>query len=236
MKVLTAMMVFLSLSAQATTHKHVHVELNFDSNYQISKSVSNRYLTVVPEEWSFPSRTQTGKTQKAKYEKALEILEEVLNSEEFRTKVLSYKRRDGKRLYQKNYIWNESDNTLTNEDVYNLLMRGDEKMVPNSIGEMNIYSWVKICSRAQWVYQYKWCSGVVGSTAPGSSRTITHNWTFYKDFETPSMVANIVHEWIHLLGFLHGPAATMRDEVPYVVGAIAGQVAENILARENERN
>lgn len=233
MKILMTMMVFLSLSTQATTHEHVKVELNFDPDYQVSEKVFNGYLTVVPEEWSFPSGTQTGKTQKAKYEKALEILEEVLNSEEFRIKVLSYKRSDGQRLYQKNYIWNESDNTLSNEDVYNLLMKGDEKMIPNSIGEMNIYSWVKICTRLQWVYQYQWCSGVVGSTAPSSSRTITHNWNFYKDFETPNMVANIVHEWIHLLGFLHGPAATMREEVPYVVGAIAGQVAGNILAREN---
>ena len=45
------------------------------------------------------------------------------------------------------------------------------------------------------------------------------------------MVSNIVHEWIHLLGFLHG-SKNMNQEVPYVVGRIAGLVAKDILARD----
>ena len=57
------------------------------------------------------------------------------------------------------------------------------------------------------------------------------NWKFYQKYETPQMVANLVHEWIHLLGFLHGNQ-NMHEEVPYVVGSIAGEVAQNILQRE----
>jgi ssRNA-specific RNase YbeY (16S rRNA maturation enzyme) len=49
------------------------------------------------------------------------------------------------------------------------------------------------------------------------------------------MVANIVHEWLHLLGFLHGEV-NMREEVPYVVGSIAGQVAEEYLAARGIAN
>lgn len=42
------------------------------------------------------------------------------------------------------------------------------------------------------------------------------------------MVSNMVHEWIHLLGFLHGDTR-ITEEVPYVVGGIAGEVAQNLL-------
>jgi len=43
-------------------------------------------------------------------------------------------------------------------------------------------------------------------------------------------VNNLVHEWIHLLGFLHGEE-NMREEAPYVIGRIAQEVSEKVLRK-----
>ena len=101
-------------------------------------------------------------------------------SEEFKLKVLSYKRSDGKRLFQKNYLWNNKAQELSNEDIYNILMNADEPAIPGTKGEMNIYSWIKKC---KW-YDYAnpvtnvWCRKVVGSTSPHSSEWIKINYNF----------------------------------------------------------
>ena len=227
--ILGLLALFLSIEVFATTHPGVVPYLDFDENYVAPKQAINSYLVVVPEEWSFPDRTSLGRRQKEKFEKALAILEEVMNSDEFRTKVLSYRRSDGQRLFQKNYLWRNTQQTLSNEDVFDIIMTANEKMIPGTTGEMNIYSWVKVCS---WYERPgTWCRKVIGSTSPYDSKWMKLNWKFYSDFEVSNMVSNIVHEWLHLLGFLHGNV-NMREEVPYVVGSIAGQVAQNILDRE----
>lgn len=221
----------------ATTIDGIEPVLNYDTDYSsknyrsFASEVHTQPLTLVREKISFPSKTDLGKRQLAKFEKALDILEEVMNSEEFKTRVISYVRSNGKREYQKNYLWKDSTRTFTNEEIYELIMTGDEKMRPNTIGEMNFNSRVKIC---RWYENVgKWCRGVVGSTTPASSANITLNWKFYKKYETHQMVSNMVHEWLHLLGFLHGKV-DMREEVPYVVGGIAGQVAKEFLEREQQ--
>lgn len=217
-------MLLFSFHALADSHPEVKTKLNYveDAEYFASK-VGTRYLKFVIEDVTFPKGSQ-----KAKFEKALAMMEEVMNSEEFKTRVIGYTRR-GERSYQKNYIWTDSSKLLSNEDIYEVIMNGDEKMRPGTPGEMNFNSWVKQCNVFQSVTT--WCRKVIGSTDPYSSSMIRLNWKFYKSFETPDMVANMVHEWIHLLGFLHG-STRLDEEVPYVVGDIAGEVAREFLKRE----
>ncbi len=211
--------------AFATVLEHIHPELHFDENYVINeKNLDNNYLRVIPEDM----QENLSVEQSARFEQAKSILEEVLNSESFKIKVLAYRRSsDQTRAYQKNYLWNEVDNTLTNEEVYNILMQGNEFMIPDTEAEMNLYSKIKKCS---WFSSKVsvWCRKVIGSTNPQSSKWITMNYKFYKNYKTSEMLANMVHEWIHLLGFLHGNV-NLREEVPYVVGAIAGEVAREVL-------
>lgn len=230
MKTIIAMMaVLLTLNTFASTHEGVVPYLDFDEDYEISDKADNGYLVVVPEEWTFPDQTPLEREQKEKFIKALAVLEEVMNSEEFKRKVLSYKRSDGQRLFQKNYLWDNSSKLLSNEDVFNLIIQGNEKMRSNTLGEMNINSWVKQCSWwERTVRRAIWCQKVIGSTDPRNSKWIKVNWKFYAKFETHQMVSNLVHEWLHLLGFLHGNV-NMREEVPYVVGQIAGEVAKSYL-------
>ncbi len=240
-KVFLSLMVFtLSLNLFAMSDDNVKVQLSFDKNYD-STQVDSKYLKVVQENWRFPSSTTTGKAQKKKFVAALNLLEEVLNSEEFKQKVLANETVLGmddqgneikERRFGKNYLWRDSQNLLSNEDIYQIIMDGNEKMRPGTEGEMNFNSWVKVC---KW-YQKAgtWCRKVIGSTDPSNSKWIKLNWKYYSYFDTPKMINNMTHEWLHLLGFLHGPAATMRQEVPYVVGKIAEDVARSIIAKDKE--
>ena len=202
-------------------------DLNYYSTYN-NKNFDSKYLVVVPEKWSFPKGRQY-----TKFKRALDILPEVMNSEKFKLKVLSYVNSDGKRQFQKNYLWSEKTRRLTNEEVYRLIIEGNEYKRPNSIGEMNLNSYVKIC---RWYEQVTtWCRAVIGSTNPSQSKWIRLNWKFYSHYNVDQMVSNLVHEWLHLLGFLHGNK-NMREEVPYVVGAIAGEVTKEILSEHGLEN
>ena len=136
----------ISLNLHASTSDDVRPVLEYDKDaVSFAGKVGTRYIKFVAEDITFPEGPQ-----KEKFERALSLLEEVLNSEEFKTKVIGYTRR-GERSYQKNYIWNDSNNRLSNEDVYELIMNGDEKMRANTPGEMNINAWVKKCSLLQQV-------------------------------------------------------------------------------------
>lgn len=226
----------INLSAFGSTIDGIVPELNYDEEVkQPSVRFGSQYLFFVPESIRFPSATRLSQAQKKKFDKALEIMEEVMNSESFRQKVISYKRVIGyddkkpiwERSFQKSYLWRDASKHLTNEEVYNVILNGDELMRANTIGEMNFNSYVKICN--WWQKVGVWCRNVIGSTSPYKSKMITLNWKFYQRFEVHEMVSNMVHEWIHLLGFLHGKE-NMKQEVPYVVGAIAGQVAKDLLS------
>ena len=219
---------FFFTGAQAEQIEGVEPYLDFDPHYIVPReNIENNRLFVRPENTQYEILSDG---QEREFELALSLLEETLNSEEFKTKVLSYRRSDGKRLFQKNFLWNQTQRRLSNEDVYNILMRGDEHSIPGTEGEMNLNSWIKKCS--WWERAGVWCRKVIGSTNPSSSKWIKINYKFYSRYHAPEMVNNLVHEWIHLLGFLHG-SENMREEVPYVVGRIAQDVAEQILAKKD---
>lgn len=233
LKLIIVLQLLVMSFAYGSSIEGLEVPLQYDEHYMHNHNKSlqaSDYLTVNPEVTLFPNNQR----QKEKFEKALSILEEVLNSESFKSKVLAYKREsNGKREFQKAYLWRDSSKTLTNEDVLKIILAGNEKMRPHTENEMNINSYVKVCK--WWQKAGVWCRKVIGSTSPSSSRWIKLNWKFYAKFEVHQMVNNLVHEWIHLLGFLHG-SEHMREEVPYVVGKIAGVVAQEILAKENSNH
>lgn len=223
---LTVTLTFLfafTLNSFAASIDGIEPTLRFDERYdKTTKGFTNNYLNVIVESARFPAGSQ-----EAKFQEALDILPEVMNSDEFRKKVLTFVNSKGENRFNKNYLWKDSTKRLTNEDVYNIIMLGDELMRPDTLGEMNINSYVKKC-RFPMSVVHRWCTGVIGSTSPYNSKWMKLNWKFYKRFETHEMVSNIVHEWLHLLGFLHGKT-NIREEVPYVVGGIAAQVAKRIL-------
>jgi hypothetical protein len=136
----------------------------------------------------------------------------VINSEEFKAKVINYIGLDGKRAYS-------SNNGLTNEQIYSKLMEGNELLGGQStLGEMNFdlerYS--------------KWWSKVIGYTSPGVDNWIEVNGKFYANYQPDSIAGNLTHEWIHLNGFYHDSARD-HDSVPYAVGYIMEALATKYL-------
>ncbi len=225
MKYLVILALFSSFTF-AKMNEDVEVILNYDESYVMDSKSTLGHLRVVKENWSFPDRTSHERSQKEKFLQAFDAIEYVINTEEFKRRVLSYSRSsDGKREYRQNFLWGKSENKLTNEDIYNIVMNGDEKMRPDTIGEMNINSRVKKCRfyEKPWV----WCRKVVGSTSPSNSKWMKLNWKFYKKYEIASMANNIVHEWVHLLGFLHG-SRNIDEEAPYVIGSIIQELVEEL--------
>lgn len=230
MKTIIAAML-LSTMAFANTQVGITPVLHFDKNVKIKKSLIKEKLIVKIEKKYFDVKTSKSKRYwvKKRRDIAFSVLSEIVNSKEFKTMVISYERdvKVGKytiksRSYAKNYLWKNSSQNLTNEQIYDVLMRGDEKMRVNTLGEMNINSRIN----------RKLGPNTIGATSPATSAFMTMNWAFYKNFNSYEMASNVVHEWTHLLGFLHGENSTKHQEVPYVVGAIVKELARKII-KEN---
>lgn len=223
MKYLILGLMIGSMNLQASTIESVQekVELNFtyDTESQKFKDTTfNGYVKILKESIDFPQGRQ-----RVKLERAIDLLDTIINSEEFKRKVIAYTRPNGSRSYSKNYLWYDTTKRLTNEDIYMILMTGDEKMRPHTLSEMNLN--IKKYKSPWWSVVGK---KVIGWTSPSSSARINVNWRFYDDFEIHQMAGNIMHEWIHLLGFLHGKE-NAHQEVPYVVGRIASEMAADMI-------
>lgn len=209
-KIITALAFTFALNASGHMVK-------IDKNYRpifsknakaLAENVRTHYLKVVPGELYFPNGVQ-----RQKLDEALRVIEAVVNSSEFKEKVIAYVGTDGKRQYT-------SNNNLSNEEIYEKLMAGSELLSSDSLGEMNFdLTW----------YNRFW-SKVIAHTSPGRSNWINVNWKFYKNFDVEDMASNVLHEWIHLMGFYHDSARD-HDSVPYAVGYIMGDLAKKYQAQ-----
>jgi hypothetical protein len=137
----------------------------------------------------------------------------VINSEEFKERVISYK---GERGYA-------SNNSLSNVQIYELLMTGHEILDgESSIGEMN-FDIKRYKSKNPF-------SSVIAYTNPGKDNIIRANQRKYIDINVAGIAGNITHEWIHLMGFLHADAND-TDSVPYAIGNIMEELADKYLSQ-----
>lgn len=138
--------------------------------------------------------------QEQKVEKAVEIIKSVVASEEFRMKVLTYTY-DGKRQFNNN-------NGLTNEQIYQLILEGSEKLIPGKDFEMDLE-----------LELYYTSNNTVGYTYPNTVK-IWMNSKYFTPYTPAQVAGNMFHEWTHKLGFDHAANYTVaRDSsVPYAIG------------------
>lgn len=148
-----------------------------------------------------------------KMDKAFAALEKVVNSEEFKNKVLNFENSKGENKFA-------SNKNLTNAQIYSIFMDGRETLQQNTPGEMNFY--LKL--------YYKRYSKVIGWTN-GSINTININWKFFKNFAPADVAGNLAHEWTHKIGFDHVSAAE-HDSAPYAIGYIVREMAAKVLKGE----
>jgi len=210
--ILIALSLFITSVASAhTTSADKHPALQ-SLVIKHSEVLNGNFLKVVPGQLkgfdSFPS-------EKERLQKAFLVIEAVVNSTEFKNRVIAFKGSGPKGGYT-------SNQNLSNEQIYDFLMQGKELLDgETTLGEMNL----DISRYSPW-----YSSKVIGRTSPGKSKWIEVNGQHYRSMDVANMAANVTHEWIHLNGFLHDSAAD-HDSVPYTVGYIVGDLAKKFLAQ-----
>lgn len=149
-------------------------------------------------------------TSLEKLQNAFRVLQAVVNSEEFKDRVINFRNEKCERQYA-------SNKGLTNEQIYQLFMEGRETLQQNTPGEMNYF--LKL-------YNRPW-SRVIGYTS-GNTNLININWKFFKKYEPSDVAGNLAHEWIHKIGFDH-KSAKEHDSAPYAIGYIVEELAAKVM-------
>ena len=149
--------------------------------------------------------------QEDKLNKAIEIVKLVVATEEFRTQILNHVYKGVKTF---------ADNRgMSNEEIYQSILDAAETLRPSKNNIMDL-----------GVELYYAATTVVGYTYP----TVTQIWVNTKFFDTytPAGVAhNLMHEWLHKLGYDHDSASTPARpySVPYAIGYIVAEIGKDFL-------
>lgn len=141
---------------------------------------------------------------------AVERLKLVINSTEFRDRVINH-------TYQgeKTFVDNAG---LSNEEIYQKIMEGAEILLPEVDHEMDVD-----------VTMYYKSSSTVGYTYPDTTRTWV-NSRFFNGYTPGQVAANVTHEWTHKLGFEHSfyNNSARPYSVPYAVGSIIEELVDSM--------
>lgn len=142
--------------------------------------------------------------------KLFDVAQKVVNSEKFKTRIIGAYY-DGKPQFVQN-------NGLTNEQIYEVLMKGAE-----------------LDSEVDYIWQMdityeRGSRGVLGWTYTTTKR-IWFNSRYFANREDSGIVGTICHEQAHKLGFSHDYKATARRpySVPYAVGTVCAELSKEYL-------
>ncbi|MBK8632006.1 MAG: hypothetical protein IPN84_18120, partial [Sphingomonadales bacterium] len=78
---------------------------------------------------------------------------------------------------------------------------------------------------------------VVGSTTPGKLLWRTSSWFIEKSTsrsDTISPARHMIHEWLHVAGFMHKRQNGYREDVAYLVGDIVRQILTELAAQKSD--
>lgn len=156
------------------------------------------------------SMTNFNELQEAKMREALKRLKFVMNSVEFRERVLNHTF-NGEKTFVEN-------NGMSNEEIYENIMNANETLLPDIDHEMDL----------DVTLYYKYGS-TVGYTYPNTTR-IWVNSRFFGGFSFGQVAANAAHEWTHKLGFGHSfyNNSARPYTVPYGIGSIVNELVDNM--------
>lgn len=147
---------------------------------------------------------------KLKLIKAINLIKKIINSNQFRERIINYQYQGIKKFHE--------NNELSNNEIYQKIMEGAETIGnTEKNGVMDVE-----------IELYDQNSKTIGYTYPNSTR-IWINLKYFNKY-TPEQVAdNLIHEWMHKLGFTHAVKWDKNREhsVPYAVGYIIEDIAKN---------
>jgi hypothetical protein len=148
--------------------------------------------------------------QVSKMNEALEKVRIVINSAEFKDRIIAHTYKGDKTFVQ--------NDDLSNEEVYEKIMIGAETLNLEEDQEMDID-----------VTMYYKNNSTIGYTYPNTPKTWV-NSKFFNRNSHAQIAKNIVHEWTHKLGFEHDFKRTSRRpySVPYAVGTIIEDLIDEL--------
>lgn len=148
------------------------------------------------------------RTHEEKVMEAIELIKQVVASDEFKKKVLN-KTYNGKKAFVDN-------NGLTNAQIYKKILDGAEKLSPSKNNTMDLH-----------LTTYYVNANVIGYTTP-STKTIFMNRKYLAKFRPYEVAMNLFHEWLHKLGFGHAVNnnSSRPHSVPYAIGYIVRSLAQ----------
>lgn len=170
--------------------------------------------TLPTEAFTFDTNIYFYKTSSAdetKFHKAIEIIKEVVATEEFRSKILNHKY-NGKLTFVDN-------GGYTNAQIYQKILDGAEKLQSTKDNQMDMEVELYYASTSTVGYTY------------ATSKRIWVNTKFFDSYAANSVAANLFHEWLHKVGFGHASSySTSRDySVPYAIGSMIRDLGKKFL-------
>jgi hypothetical protein len=150
-----------------------------------------------------------------KVEKAIIAIKEIIKSDDLENRIKHF-------MFNKKKIFHENDG-LTNEEIYQKIIDAAEVLDnrdPDSIMEIELE-----------LFEYS--SKTIGYTYPDTKR-IWINKKYFSTYSIQQVANNLMHEWMHKLGFNHGANWDERRDysVPYAVG----NIFEDLIAKRFEHN
>lgn len=150
-------------------------------------------------------------SQRNKFKDALEVVRLVVTTEEFKDRVLNHKYNGVKQF--------ANNNGLSNAQIYKKILEAAEtfKLAKNNTMDMG-------------VELYTASTNVVGYTYPTSTQ-IWVNTKYFNVYSAAGVAHNLVHEWLHKIGFGHDSSSTSRRpySVPYAIGYIVKDIGQDFL-------
>jgi hypothetical protein len=139
--------------------------------------------------------------EKEKFHKAMSKCEVILNSEKFKNELLNLKL--------------EQTEGKTNLQIYDEIMLGADKLNKEADQDVDVYLTI--------YYSFK---STVGYTYPSTWRTWI-NRKFFSKFDEGEIAGNVMHEYMHKLGYGHRTAKD-HNSVPYAVGYLVRDLIKKI--------
>ena len=181
---------------------HTYRIFDTDSNFSV-KVTYEENLTVVEE---------------VKLKQAADHIYKTFNSKNFQEKILNYAWREN--TYKGFWRWKKissyrvyrafsNNEGRSNKEVFNHLIKGKENLSDKENSQMDIT--VKIDRRNK--------RSVLGYTYPNSVAQYIYT-LFFKNGSVEEIAGNMVHEWVHKMGYKHGKyySTSRQNSVPYGVG------------------
>lgn len=153
--------------------------------------------------------------QEEKIINAVNLLKKIVTSEEFKKRILNYEY-NGKKQFHHNF-------GVTNEEVYQRILKGAE-ILNGDMGNQTMDVELEL---------YQQATNIIGYTYPDTKR-IWMNRKYFKKYAIEKIADNLMHEWMHKLGFEHSVTwSKERDHsIPYAVGHIIEEIATKMKRNE----